>query len=94
MYRETIEHPWSIPESIKKYLDLDSGNDRGRIWRIAPKGFKPPKRKLPGKVKTAQLVGLLDHANGWTRNCAARLIYERRDKAIVPALTKLAAESI
>ena len=93
MYRETIEHPWSIPESIKKYLDLDSGNDRGRIWRIAPKGFKPPKRKLPGKVKTAQLVELLDHPNGWTRNCAARLIYERQDKSIVPALTKLAAES-
>ena len=93
MYRETIEHPWSIPESIKKHLDLDSGNDRGRIWRIAPKGFKPPKRTLPGKVKTAQLVGLLAHANGWTRDCAARLIYERQDKAIVPALTKLATDT-
>ena len=91
MYRETIEHPWSIPESIKKYLDLDSGNDRGRIWRIAPKGFKPPQRALPGSVKTAQLVGLLAHANGWTRECAARLIYERQDKAIVPALVKLVA---
>jgi len=93
MYRETIEHPWSIPESIKKHLDLDSGNDRGRIWRIAPKGFKPPKRALPGKVKTAQLVELLAHANGWTRDCAARLIYERQDKAIVPALTKLATDT-
>ena len=41
MYRETIEHPWSIPESIKQHLDLNSGNDRGRIWRIAPKDFKP-----------------------------------------------------
>ncbi|HAM71625.1 MAG TPA: cytochrome C, partial [Verrucomicrobiales bacterium] len=35
MYRETIEHPWSLPESIKKHLDLNSGNDRGRIYRIA-----------------------------------------------------------
>ncbi|MDP7010535.1 MAG: c-type cytochrome, partial [Verrucomicrobiota bacterium] len=93
MYRETIEHPWSIPESIKKYLDLDSGNDRGRIWRIAPKGFKPPQRALPGNVKTAQLVGLLAHGNGWTRECASRLIYERQDKTIVPALTKLAADT-
>ena len=92
MYRETIEHPWSIPESIKKYLDLNSGNDRGRIWRIAPKGFKPPQRALPGKVKTAQLVELLAHANGWTRECAARLIYERQDKAIVPDLKKLVAD--
>ena len=36
MYREVIEHPWSIPPEIKKYLDLDSGRDRGRIYRIAP----------------------------------------------------------
>ena len=50
MYRETIEHPWSIPLSIKKHLDLNSGNNRGRIWRIAPKGFKSPKRKLPGAM--------------------------------------------
>ncbi|MDP6035381.1 MAG: hypothetical protein QGG55_05000, partial [Verrucomicrobiota bacterium] len=93
MYRETIEHPWSIPESIKKHLDLDSGNDRGRIWRIAPKGFKSFQRALPGKVKTAQLVKLLAHANGWTRECAARLIYERQDKSIVSALTNLAADN-
>ena len=44
MYRETIEHPWSLPESLKKHLDLNSGNDRGRIYRIVPDGFKrrPP----------------------------------------------------
>ena len=29
MYRETIEHPLSIPEPIKKHLDLTSGRDRG-----------------------------------------------------------------
>jgi len=93
MYRETIEHPWSIPESIKKHLDLNSGNDRGRIWRIAPKGFNPPKRALPGKVKTAQLVDLLAHDNGWTRETAARLIYERQDKSIVPALERFAVNA-
>ena len=54
MYRETIEHPWSIPESIKKHLDLNSGNNRGRIWRIAPKGFKARQRKLPGEMTTAE----------------------------------------
>ena len=31
MYREIVEHPWSLPESIKKFLDLNSGSDRGRI---------------------------------------------------------------
>ena len=42
MYRETIEHPWSLPERIKKYLDLNNGNDRGRIYRIVPQGFEHP----------------------------------------------------
>ena len=34
MYRETIEHPFSIPEPIKKHLDLTSGNDRGRLYNL------------------------------------------------------------
>ena len=29
MYRETIEHPWSIPDDIREQLDLRSGADRG-----------------------------------------------------------------
>ncbi len=34
MYRETIEHPLSIPEPIKKHLDLTSGKDRGRLYDL------------------------------------------------------------
>ncbi|MBR90723.1 MAG: cytochrome C [Verrucomicrobiales bacterium] len=93
MYRETIEHPWSIPQSIKKHLDLNSGNDRGRIWRIAPKDFNPPRRKLPGDMNLADLAATLEHPNGWHRDTAARLIYERQDKSIAPVLAKLAAQS-
>ena len=36
MYRETIEHPLSIPEPIKKHLDLTSGKDRGRLYKLVP----------------------------------------------------------
>ena len=43
MYREIIEHPWSIPEEIKQYLDLNNGNDRGRVWRIIPERGAPRK---------------------------------------------------
>lgn len=39
MYREFIEHPDSLPPAIKKHLDLNSGNDRGRIWRVVPDGY-------------------------------------------------------
>jgi len=35
MYREVIEHPKSLPPVIKKHLDLTSGRERGRIYRVA-----------------------------------------------------------
>src|SRR4030095_9556212 len=38
MYRETSDPPDSIPESIKSHVDLKSGDDRGRIYRIVPEG--------------------------------------------------------
>ncbi len=93
MYREVVEHPWSIPESIKKHLDLNSGNDRGRIYRIVPDGFKQPKLPRLGHATTAELVATLAHPNGWHRDTAARLLYERQDKTAVPALAKLVEES-
>lgn len=93
MYREVIEHPWSLPENIKKLLDLNSGNDRGRIYRIAPAGFKQPKPPQLGKAKTAQLVATLESKNGWHRETAARLLWEQQDPAAVPLLNKLLQNS-
>ena len=40
MYRETIEHPLSIPEPIKKHLDLTSGKDRGRLYQLVYAGSR------------------------------------------------------
>ena len=77
MYREVIEHPWSIPETIKKHLDLNSGNDRGRIYRVAPKGFKSPSIPDLGALSDDELVALTDHPNDWHRTTARRLLYER-----------------
>ena len=34
MYREVIEHPWSIPEEIKRHLDLNSGNKDRKSTRL------------------------------------------------------------
>jgi putative membrane-bound dehydrogenase-like protein len=78
MYRETIEHPWSIPEEIKQHLDLNSGNDRGRIYRIAPDGFKHPGKVNLARKSDGELIGLLDSSNGWHRETASRLLFTRR----------------
>lgn len=93
MYREIIEHPWSLPESIKKHLDLNSGRERGRIYRIVPDGFKQPKPPRFGHATTAALVKTLASPNGWYRDTAARLLYERQDRAAVPGLERLLKNS-
>jgi putative membrane-bound dehydrogenase-like protein len=94
MYREVIEHPWSIPEEIKKHIDLNSGNDRGRIYRVAPdKGFERRARINLADAPTSELVATLEHPNGWHRDCAARLISERQDKSAAPALARVIEKS-
>src|SRR6202020_1653833 len=42
VYREVIEHPASLPPEIKRHLCLTSGRDRGRIYRVAADGYRPP----------------------------------------------------
>lgn len=90
MYRETIEHPLSLPPVIKKHLDLTSGRDRGRIYRIVGKDFQQPPLPRLGNATTATLVTTLGHENGWHRETASRLIYERQDHSAIPLLEILA----
>ncbi|NOX54739.1 MAG: c-type cytochrome, partial [Planctomycetes bacterium] len=93
MYREVFEHPDAIPPSVKKYIDLNAGNDRGRIYRIVPPNFHQPPRVHLGRLSTVELVSLLAHPNGWHRDTARRLLYERQDPAAIEPLTRLAADS-
>ncbi|PYJ03152.1 MAG: cytochrome C, partial [Verrucomicrobia bacterium] len=88
MYREVIEHPWSLPDSLKKHLDLNSGNDRGRIYRLVPERFQQPKQPRLSQATINELVKTLEHPNGWHRDTAARLLYERQDPSAVPPLKR------
>ena len=81
MYRETIEHPWSIPEPIKKHVDLNSGNDRGRIYLVSPAGFQQPAIPDLATLDNGELTALLNHPNDWHRTTARRLLYERGEPA-------------
>lgn len=87
MYRETIEHPLSLPAVLKKQLDLASGN-RGRIYRVVPTEYRYTAPKWLGKASPAELVDALDDPNQWRRMTALRLIYERRDPATTGLLRK------
>ncbi|MAX36176.1 MAG: dehydrogenase [Gimesia sp.] len=97
MYRENIEHPWSIPDDIKAHLDLTSGRDRGRIYRLVPPEFptdyqKPAPPRL-GSASIKTLVSELENPNVWWRDTAHRLIFERQDPAAVPLLKQLFQQS-
>lgn len=86
MYRETIEHPWSMPDDLKALLDLESGRDRGRIFRLTPPAFQRRETPRLSQASTAELVELLQHPNAWHRDTAHRLLFERQDPSAVPVL--------
>ncbi|MDP6447697.1 MAG: HEAT repeat domain-containing protein, partial [Pirellulaceae bacterium] len=89
MYRETVEHPYSVPEEIKKFLHLSSGDDRGRIYRLVAPNTKRIQRPALGGLQSDELVGFLASPNGWTRRTAQRLLWERQDKSVAPQIGKL-----
>jgi putative membrane-bound dehydrogenase-like protein len=93
MYREVIEHPWSLPQGIKQFLDLNSGNDRGRIYRIRQIDNNPKQRTMPGEVKDMEMVSMLAHSNHWHRETARRLMIERRMLHLEGAVRALLIDS-
>lgn len=74
-YREVIETPLSLPDDIKKRLNLES-RQRGRIWRIVPEGFQAGAAPLHDRENTAGLISHLTGNHQWARETAQRLLYE------------------
>jgi putative membrane-bound dehydrogenase-like protein len=90
MSREVIE-AIHIPLDVVKHLDLRRGRDQGRVYRVAPPGFVQPPPPRLGSADTPKLVATLDSPNGWSRDTAHRLIFERQDPSAVGPLRDLLA---
>ena len=91
MYREVIEHPQYMPAGLAETLNLRSGDNRGRIYRIrrtdaSPRPFTPPK-------STADLVQLLQDPIGWRRDVGQRLIVEGKRAEAAPGLIDLVKQA-
>ena len=93
MYRLIIEHPEWIPAAMQSRVNLRAGQDKGRIWRVMPKGAKLRKTPHLDKMSTAQLVDALDHPNGWQRDMAQSLLVRNKDKAAVKPLMEILKNS-
>ena len=89
MYRETVEHPYSIPDEIKKFLHLTSGHDRGRIYRLVSPDMKRMQPPDIGTLNDRDLVQQLDSGNSWNRDTAQRLLWERQNPITVPLIESL-----
>ena len=96
IYRETIEHPASIPEDIKALCDLESGYDKGRIWRLKPPGMTRSPQPPPdlGRASTAELVTHLKSPHGAIRDTAQRLLVEQQDKSAIEPLRAITRSSL
>ncbi|HXT39182.1 MAG TPA: neutral/alkaline non-lysosomal ceramidase N-terminal domain-containing protein, partial [Candidatus Angelobacter sp.] len=68
MYRFVIEHPrWIPPERLAK-LDVRAGDDKGRIYRVYPRGKKlRPVRDLT-RLDPKELAAALNSTNGTERD--------------------------
>jgi len=98
MYRGVVQDGGIWSDYLREYIksrDLELPVKRGRIWRIvygpAPAN-RAPKPSL-SSASPAQLVQALAHPNGWWRDTAQRLLVERGETSVAPALKKLAASA-
>jgi putative membrane-bound dehydrogenase-like protein len=79
MYRFVIEHPRWIPTNRLATLDVRAGEDKGRIYRVYPRGQKPrPIRDLT-KTPSMELLAAFDGPNGPTRDLIHREVLARKD---------------
>ncbi len=87
MQREVIEHPKSLPHSLKQHLDLTSGRDAGRLWRLTAKSdVMPPLPSRLSQKNSYELITLLSHPNVWQRVTAQRLLVASQSKDLVQPL--------
>ncbi len=92
-YRQYIEHPEWMADEVVQAGGLYNGFDKGRIYKISPKGMDTaiPRPNLH-QMTAQELVKLLGHPNIWWRQHAQRLLVDRKDTEIVPALNDLALQ--
>ena len=96
MYRGVIQHGQYQSEYLKNYIQsrkLDQPIGYGRIYRVVHTSTKRDRKPALSGQPAAALVEVLSHPNGWWRDTAQRLLVERGDRSVAPALRKQAGEA-
>lgn len=89
MHHGIIQHRVYVTSYLRQQMlsrGLEQPLHSGRIYRVVHDGTPPAAKPLFSKASSAELVGLLSHPNGWWRDMAQRLLVERNNPSVVPAL--------
>lgn len=86
MHRTVIEHPEWIPDEVEVNLDLNSGKQKGRIYKVSWKKNVGSKKMAYNFKDPMGLVQALESPNQWTRITAQRLLVEQQNTKIIPQL--------
>lgn len=90
-YRFTVEHPEFVPPQLLKQIDFEAHHRFGRIYRVVHGDRKPSKVNL-AEESSRELVNELSRASMWRRLTAQRLLADRQDRSVIPALEDLARQ--
>ena len=96
MYRGVIQQRADITEYLRDHITthkLEKPVGLGRIYRVMHETTERDVATPKPQYTATQLVDLLSHPNGWWRDTAQRMLIERGDRSVVPAIAKLATGS-
>ena len=76
-------------QQVNHYRNHEGQIDRsnGRVYRLKAKGAATVKNEDLSRLSPPQLVERLAHPNRWVRQTALRLLADRPDAALIPALS-------
>ncbi|MBI3848979.1 MAG: c-type cytochrome [Verrucomicrobia bacterium] len=73
--------------------DADWDRSNGRIYKIEAKGTKPVSVPDLTRLTSRELIALLSSKNDWYVRKARRILADRRDRTMIPALRKMVFEN-
>lgn len=92
MYTGIIEHRMFVTEYLRNQTierGFNQVTETGRIYRLVPEDAAVPQFVTLAGLSSAELVTHLAHPNGWVRDTAQRLLVERSDRSVLPALRRM-----
>jgi mono/diheme cytochrome c family protein/glucose/arabinose dehydrogenase len=94
-YHGVLEHRLSVTTYLRRQIQarqLERPVGLGRIYRVYY-SENPPTRETLAGLSSAQLVPKLRSPKGWVQDTAQRLLVERADASVAPALRNQARNS-